>query len=33
MYAFGFAHEDVAMTLNIDENKSNFRQPGIRRIR
>jgi len=33
MYAFGFAHEDVAMTLNIDENKSNFRQPGIRCIR
>jgi len=33
MYAFGFPHEDVAMTLNIDENKSNFRQPGIRRIR
>lgn len=30
---FWFCHEDVAMTLNIDENKSNFRQPGIRRIR
>lgn len=27
MYAFGSGHEDVALTLNIDENKSNFRRP------